>query len=174
VALFLLVVASSAAAEYCKTQGSPAVPKSQTPGFDEQVFLTQPEIIASETKHLPWGRPGCPHLLFHREYVLCYDVPRKVSGWASYRLEAADVVEAMRMNAFRSDPRLPIDQNPSCDAYSGSGFDRGHLVPRSDMNRTHGPREHILPDEHVAAAAEREPGHVGAPRGPRPGVGQAL
>jgi len=70
VALFLLLaIASSATAEYCKTQGSPAVPKSQTPGFDERAFLTQPEIIASETKHLPWGRPECPHLLFHREYV---------------------------------------------------------------------------------------------------------
>src|SRR5947209_112273 len=36
----------------------------------------------------------------------------------------------------RTDPRLPIDQNPSCDDYAGSGFDRGHTVPRSDMNRS--------------------------------------
>src|SRR5262249_15119263 len=54
----------------------------------------------------------------------------------SYRLEAADVVDAQRVNAFRTDPRLPIDQNPSCDDYAGSGFDRGHTVPRSDMNRS--------------------------------------
>ena len=40
------------------------------------------------------------------------------------------------MNAFRTDPRLPIDQNPTCDDYRGSGFDRGHMVPRSDMNRS--------------------------------------
>jgi hypothetical protein len=65
--LLLLAVATSAAAEYCKTQGSPAVPKSQTPAFDEQAFLIQSEIIASESKHLPWGRPECPHILFQKE-----------------------------------------------------------------------------------------------------------
>jgi DNA/RNA endonuclease G (NUC1) len=32
-------------------------------------------------------------------------------------------------------PRLPVDRNPACADYQGSGFDRGHLVPRSDMNR---------------------------------------
>lgn len=74
-------------------------------------------------------------LLFHKEYALCYDVDRKVAAWASYRLERKDIKDAQRWNAFRSDPRLPIDQNPSCDDYAGSGFDRGHLVPRSDMNR---------------------------------------
>jgi hypothetical protein len=45
-------------------------------------------------------------------------------------------VEVERLNAFRSDPRLADTQNPACDDYFKSGFDRGHLVPRSDMNRT--------------------------------------
>lgn len=30
----------------------------------------------------------------------------------------------------------PIDQNAACDDYRGSGFDRGHMVPRSAMNRS--------------------------------------
>jgi len=134
--LLLLVAAAPAWAEYCKSQGSPRIPKSEIGTYDAAAFLSTTEIMASEAKHLPWGRPACSRILFHVEYVLCYDVDRKVALWASYRLEAADVVDAQRVNAFRTDPRLPIDQNPSCDDYAGSGFDRGHTVPRSDMNRS--------------------------------------
>jgi endonuclease G len=104
--------------------------------FDWRAFLSVDEIIASEVKHLPWGAPAdCAHLLFHKEYVLCYDFDRKGPSWASYRLERRDVKEGQRWNAFRSDPRLPEDRNPACADYQGSGFDRGHLVPRADMNR---------------------------------------
>jgi len=134
--LLLLVAAAPAWAEYCKSQGSPRIPKSEIGTYDAAAFLSTTEIMASEAKHLPWGRPACSRVLFHVEYVLCYDVDRKVAVWASYRFEAADVVDAQRVNAFRTDPRLPIDQNPSCDDYAGSGFDRGHTVPRSDMNRS--------------------------------------
>ena len=134
--LLLLVAAAPAWAEYCKSQGSPRIPKSEIGPYDAAAFLSTTEIMASEAKHLPWGRPACSRVLFHVEYVLCYDVDRKVALWASYRLQAADVVDAQRVNAFRTDPRLPIDQNPSCDDYAGSGFDRGHTVPRSDMNRS--------------------------------------
>ena len=134
--LLLLVAAAPAWAEYCKSQGSPRIPKSEIGTYDAAAFLSTTEIMASEAKHLPWGRPDCSRILFHVAYVLCYDVDRKVALWASYRLEAADVVDAQRVNAFRTDPRLPIDQNPSCDDYAGSGFDRGHTVPRSDMNRS--------------------------------------
>src|SRR5437773_10859100 len=134
--LLLVVAAGPGWAEYCKSQGSPRIPKSQIGPYDAAALLSPTQIIDSEAKHLPWGRPGCSRILFHVEYVLCYDVNRKVALWASYRLEAVDVVDANRVNAFRTDPRLPIDQNASCDDYAGSGFDRGHMVPRSDMNRS--------------------------------------
>jgi DNA/RNA endonuclease G (NUC1) len=132
----VLVFAGSAWAEYCSTQGTPRIPKGEVWRFDWRAFLSVDEIIASEAKHLPWGTPAdCSHLLFHKEYVLCYDFDRKGPSWASYRLERRDVKEGERWNAFRSDPRLPEDRNPACADYQGSGFDRGHLVPRSDMNR---------------------------------------
>src|SRR5438094_228874 len=134
--LLLVVAAGPGWAEYCKSQGSPRIPKSQIGPYDAAALLSTTQIIDSEAKHLPWGRPACSRMLFDVEYVLCYDVDRKVALWASYRLEAADVVDAARVNAFRTDPRLPIDQNAACDDYKGSGFDRGHTVPRSDMNRS--------------------------------------
>jgi DNA/RNA endonuclease G (NUC1) len=135
-AVLLLTIATIASAEYCQSQGSPRIPKGQIEPFNRAAFLTAAEIMASEARHLPWGRPQCRRILFHREYVLCYDDERKVALWASYRLESADVVEAERVNGFRTDPRLPEDQNAACDDYRGSGFDRGHMVPRSDMNRS--------------------------------------
>ncbi len=104
--------------------------------YDAAALLSTTQIVDAEAKHLPWGTPACSRIFFHVEYVLCYDVGRKVALWDSYRLEATDVVDANRVNAFRTDPRLPIDQNASCDDYAGSGFDRGHMVPRSDMNRS--------------------------------------
>jgi len=134
--LLVLLFAATSAAEYCKTQGSPRVPKSEIEPYDRRALLSKDEILDAEEKYLRWGRPECPRILFHKEYVLCYDLPRRVAKWAIYRLEAKDVVPGERLNAFRSDPRLPEDQNPACDDYRGSGYDRGHLVPRSDMNRS--------------------------------------
>ena|SRR5438046_8251027 len=88
VLVILIALAGTAWAEYCKSQGSPRIPKSEIGPYDAASFLTTSEIIDSEARHLPWGRPDCPRILFHREYVLCYDVDRKVAIWASYRLEA--------------------------------------------------------------------------------------
>lgn len=132
----VLALAGSAWAEYCQSQGSPALPRNQVGRFNWRAFLDSAEIVASEVEHLPWGRPSCDHYLFHREYVVCYDRDRRVARWASYRIERKHVKAGNRINAFRSDPRLPEVQNPACEDYRGSGFDRGHLVPRSDMART--------------------------------------
>ena len=72
------------------------------------------------------------------EYVLCYDPVNRVGLWAGYRLRAADVVDATRHNAFRTDPRLTNLETAHCADYpgQGSGYDRGHVVPRDEMNRT--------------------------------------
>ena len=45
-------------------------------------------------------------------------------------------MEAPRLDAFRTDPRLADEESAHCTDYVGSGYDRGHLVPRGDMNRT--------------------------------------
>ena len=63
----LFIAAGTAWAEYCQSQGSPRIPKSQIGPFDAAALLTTSEIIASEARHLPWGRPECSRLLFHVE-----------------------------------------------------------------------------------------------------------
>jgi hypothetical protein len=54
----ILIFAGSAWAEYCSTQGTPRIAKSEVWRFDWRAFLPVDEIIASEAKHLPWGDAG--------------------------------------------------------------------------------------------------------------------
>jgi endonuclease G len=51
-------------------------------------------------------------------------------------LTAEAVVSSQRLDAFRTDPRLSDDENAHCDDYAGTGYARGHAVPRDDMNRS--------------------------------------
>jgi DNA/RNA endonuclease G (NUC1) len=134
VALLLVLPLSGAAwAEVCK--GS-KVPKAELAQYDAQVDLTAPEREAALQTHLPWGQPACPKLLPGKEYILCYDPGNRVALWAAYNLRAEDVVSAQRLDAFRTDPRLSVDENASCSDYAGTGYARGHAVPRDDMNRS--------------------------------------
>ncbi len=87
---------------------------------------------------LHWQRSVhfCDRLLEHREYLVCYNTETRVARWVSYKLTAADVKDLPRLNAFRTDPRLADQESALCDDYRGSGYDRGHAVPRGDMNRS--------------------------------------
>ena len=105
------------------------------------ILSAQEKSIAAET-HLPFGVPesagASNEILLHNEhYIVNYDKDLRVPIWVAYRLRDSDVVAADRLNCFRTDARLPDPtDSPSCADYQGSGFDRGHLVPRGDMNRS--------------------------------------
>lgn len=131
----LLVFAATAAAEVCP---NPQVPKAQRDAADQLLLLSETEQAEAIQTQLPFGTPPCPRLLPEREYILCYDPVNRVGLWAGYRLRAEDVITAQRRNAFRTDPRLTDTETAHCADYpgQGSGFDRGHVVPRDDMNRT--------------------------------------
>lgn len=51
----LLSLAAPAWAEYCKSQGSPSIPKNQVWRYNWRAFLSVEEIVTSEARHLPWG-----------------------------------------------------------------------------------------------------------------------
>lgn len=134
VAIGLLLLFTGAAwAEVCK--GS-KVPKAEREQYDAQATLSPAEEQQAIQTHLPWGQPACPKLLPNREYIVCYTPTARVALWAAYQLRAEDVVSAPRRDAFRTDPRLSAEESASCNDYAGSGYDRGHIVPRDDMNRT--------------------------------------
>jgi endonuclease G, mitochondrial len=132
IAVAILLATSTAWGEICR--GS-RVRKAILEEFDRAVQLTAEEIAQAKATHAPWGVAACPRLLAHREYLVCFDLDRHVALWVSYTLTASDLTAAKRLDAFRSDPRLTDEENPTCKAYVKSGYDRGHSVPRCDMNR---------------------------------------
>jgi DNA/RNA endonuclease G (NUC1) len=131
--LLLLCLLPSAWAEVCK--GS-KVPKDERDQYDAQATLTQEEATQALQPHLPYGQPACPSLLPGREYILCYSPTHHIALWAAYQLTAKDLVDLPRRDAFRTDPRLGDDESAHCDDYVGTGYARGHAVPRDDMNRS--------------------------------------
>jgi DNA/RNA endonuclease G (NUC1) len=131
--LFLILMTGSAWAEVCK--GS-RIPRAELPRLDAHVELSPAELDTALQAHLPWGQPACPRLLPQQEYILCYDPVNRITLWAAYKLKSEEVVSAERRDAFRTDPRLSVDENASCADYAGTGFARGHAVPREDMNRS--------------------------------------
>ena len=100
------MIVTNAAAEFCKTQDSPAI-KNKAPSFEAKALFTQDEFAASEKNHLPWGRPTLPAVPLPSRVRVLLRRGKKVPARASYRMNASDVVEADRINAFRTDPGFP-------------------------------------------------------------------
>jgi endonuclease G len=74
------------------------------------------------------------YLIERPQYVLSYNDKRKTANWVAWQLVAKDVGRASR-GEFQEDPDLPkgFDRVPF-QAYTGSGFDRGHLCPARDRS----------------------------------------
>ncbi|WP_437969837.1 DNA/RNA non-specific endonuclease [Sorangium sp. So ce260] len=96
------------------------------------------------------------HLMIKPQYALSYNRSRNVANWVSWRLDAASFGDAPRHRGkFLADAALPDGwYRVQHDDYTGSGFDRGHMV-RSE-ERTRNPDDNkatflltnILPQRH--------------------------
>lgn len=73
-------------------------------------------------------------LIERPQYVLSYNDKTKTANWACWQLVAKDVGRTAR-GQFHPDKALPKEFAPVGFAtYTGSGFDRGHLVPAKDRS----------------------------------------
>jgi len=77
------------------------------------------------------------YLLVKNQYALSYNRSRATANWVSWKLDTMWLGTAPRQDDFRPDPELPAGwyQVTSMD-YSGSGYDRGHMVPSGDRTRS--------------------------------------
>ncbi len=65
--------------------------------------------------------------------VIAYNYSRGSANWVSWRTTRADLGDSIPRPDFMPDPRLPDGyRRVGYYDYSGSGFDRGHLVPSAD------------------------------------------
>jgi DNA/RNA endonuclease G (NUC1) len=95
--------------------------------------------------HLTMGNPsgaiadaGQPnnYLMVKPEYSLSYNRDRGTPNWVSWHLSDEWVGSLPRDDTFRPDPAvLPEWYRVLGTDYTGSGFDRGHMVPNADRDQ---------------------------------------
>jgi endonuclease G len=75
-------------------------------------------------------------LIDRTQYVLSYNDKRKTANWACWQLVSKDIGRVAR-GSFEADDGLPKGWDRiQFGTYTGSGFDRGHLVPSKDRSAT--------------------------------------
>lgn len=98
----------------------------------------------SSDVHLMMGNPSGAiadlnqpnnYLMEKPEFALSYSRDRGIPNWVSWHLSSEWVGSLSRFDTFRPDPQVPPEwyRVQSFD-FSGSGFDRGHLVPNADRD----------------------------------------
>jgi endonuclease G, mitochondrial len=99
---------------------------------------------STESVHLMLGNPSHAipletdryHLFLRPQYALLYDRITNTPAWASWQLNASWLGTLSRP-VFTPDPDLPTRwYRVTPHNYAASGFDRGHIVPAADRNRT--------------------------------------
>ena len=76
------------------------------------------------------------YLMVKAQYVLSYNRSKETLNWASWQLNKSWLGSVDRQNNFRPDSLLPPGwERVTPSAYSGSGYDKGHVVPSGDRTR---------------------------------------
>ena len=82
-----------------------------------------------------YGMPTADQILPNRNYLIGYSYLFRQPRWAMQVIDGrAKDVSVDREDCFRTDLRIPEEFRATIADYSGSGYDRGHLVPSADSN----------------------------------------
>lgn len=88
--------------------------------------------------NMKYGYPGGRGIVLTRQfYVILFDTTTLVPEWVTYHLTKEDLQgNANRADNFRPDPDLPEGKRSEPEDYKNSGFDRGHMAPAADFERS--------------------------------------
>jgi endonuclease G len=90
--------------------------------------------------HLEFGMPvdadpSDDYILTKPQYVVSYNRNRNLPNWVAWNLNATQLGTAPRCDCFSPDPQLPDEfLHVTTSDYTGSGYDRGHMVTSSQRN----------------------------------------
>lgn len=98
----------------------------------------------SRTDNLALGNPSRAstsdpdnYLISRPQYTLSYSRNRGIANWVSWCLSPAWKGTSKRTNDFKPDPDLPSGWYAARPSdYTNTGFDRGHLCPSDDRDRS--------------------------------------
>ncbi len=113
--------------------------------FQEQIVRKDeadraPAASRLHREHLFFGNPSNAndsdpdnYLIVGNSSVISYNGSRGTANWIAWKTTREDLGPTLPRPDFRPDPRLPGSFEPiTYSDYSGSGYDRGHLVPSAD------------------------------------------
>lgn len=123
---------------------TPLLEPTQSPS---QSQAAPPAASQSRSIHLALGNPSgavsdpaqfTNFLIMRDQYAVGYHRDRGIPTWVSWRLVAADLGDTPRYSGqFITDTSLPEGwYRVRHSDYSGSGYDRGHMVPSADRTLT--------------------------------------
>lgn len=117
---------------------SPAPPKGSAPSRSPAPSVHLELGIPTRTAGQGQTAASDDHLMIKPQYALSYNRSRNVANWVSWRLDAASFGATPRYRGkFLPDNTLPDGwYRVQHDDYTGSGFDRGHMVRSEERTRT--------------------------------------
>lgn len=91
--------------------------------------------VPSLRRETRYGVPAADQIIINRHYLVGYSYYFRQAKWALEIIDP-DREDLERMDNFRPDYRLPEMFRADLVDYTGSGYDRGHLVASADKRDT--------------------------------------
>lgn len=91
--------------------------------------------IPNTRRETIYGMPAADQIMFNRFYILGYSYYFRQAKWA-LEIVDPDNIGLDRADTFRPDFRIPEMFRADLIDYTGSGYDRGHLVASANQRET--------------------------------------